>query len=69
MIKKCKKCLYDEDHPFGIVIYSDGICSGCKTHDEKYKIDWKERKNVLKEILKKILFQFLETPKITILLK
>jgi N-acetyl sugar amidotransferase len=53
MIKKCKKCLYDEDHPFGIVIYSDGICSGCKTHDEKYKIDWKERKNVLQEILKK----------------
>ena len=45
--------MYDEKHPFGIIIYSDGICSGCKTHNEKYEIDWDKRRNILQEILTK----------------
>ena len=51
ILKKCKRCLYDENHPFGIVIYPDGLCSGCKTHEEKYKIDWNKRKLVLNKII------------------
>ena len=52
MKKVCKKCLYSEDHPLGIVINEDGICSGCKVHNEKYKIDWSERWNKLENIVK-----------------
>ena len=36
---ECKKCLYKEDHPFGIT-FKDGICSGCITHAEKDNLDW-----------------------------
>ena len=52
MKKVCKECLYSEDHALGIVINEDGICSGCKVHNEKYNIDWNERWNKLKNIVK-----------------
>ena len=48
----CKKCLYTSEHPFGITFNNDGICSGCLTHEEKYKIDWEKKLFELKEILK-----------------
>ena len=52
MKKVCKACLYSEDHALGIVINEDGICSGCKVHNEKYNIDWKERWIKLENIIK-----------------
>ena len=46
---QCKACLYTTDHPFGLTL-TDGLCSGCITHKEKYTIDWggkyKELKNI-----------------------
>ncbi len=46
----CKKCLYSNLHPLGIIIHEDGICSGCKVHKEKDILDWDERFKKLKKI-------------------
>lgn len=42
-IQTCKKCLYTEYHPLGITFDSEGVCSGCRIHEEKYKLDWEKR--------------------------
>ncbi len=50
-LKFCKRCLYSSDHPLGIVINDDGICSGCKIHEEKDFLDWDERFKKLERIV------------------
>ena len=50
-IKFCKKCLYSSYHPLGIVIDENGICSGCKIHEEKDTIYWPNRWRELKKII------------------
>ena len=39
----CKRCLYTTAHPLGLVIDEEGICSGCRVHEEKDSLDWAER--------------------------
>lgn len=39
----CKRCLYSEAHPLGLTIDGEGICSGCRIHEEKDRLDWRER--------------------------
>lgn len=36
----CKRCLYTSDHPLGLTIDAEGICSGCRIHEEKNTLDW-----------------------------
>lgn len=40
---KCKRCLYTARHPFGLCLDHDGVCMGCRTHEEKTKLDWAGR--------------------------
>ena len=47
----CKKCFYHNEHPLKIT-FIDGICSGCLIHNEKYKIDWSQKQDKLKKILR-----------------
>ena len=47
----CKRCLYPENHPLNITFDDEGICSGCRVHEEKDILDWKERPEKLKSIL------------------
>ncbi len=49
-IETCKLCLYDTNHPLGLVIDDDGICSGCKIHKEKDLLDWQERWSLLEKL-------------------
>tara|TARA_B100001996_G_C18626855_1_gene580122 strand:+ start:180 stop:1442 length:1263 start_codon:yes stop_codon:yes gene_type:complete len=51
-IKFCKRCLYSNNHPLGLVINEQGICSGCLIHEEKDMLDWKERWEKLKRLIK-----------------
>ncbi|MDC1476373.1 N-acetyl sugar amidotransferase [Pelagibacteraceae bacterium] len=51
-INFCKSCLYSDLHPLGITINDNGICSGCLIHEEKNKLNWSERFNLLKKIIK-----------------
>lgn len=51
-MKFCKRCLYSEIHPLNIIFDEVGICSGCRVHEEKDVLDWSERGEKLKHILK-----------------
>ena len=51
-IKSCKRCLYTTAHPLGLVLDDEGICSGCRIHEEKDSLDWAERWNRLEKIVK-----------------
>ncbi|NQV77482.1 MAG: N-acetyl sugar amidotransferase [Lutibacter sp.] len=47
----CKRCLYPENHPLYITFDDEGICSGCRVHEEKDILDWNKRSEKLKPIL------------------
>jgi len=49
----CKRCLYPENHPLGIYIDENGICSGCRVHEEKDEIDWREKGKELDSLFSK----------------
>ena len=52
LVQTCKRCLYDTNHPLGLVLDSEGICSGCRVHEEKDKLDWTERWQRLEDLVK-----------------
>ena len=52
--ESCKICLYDTNHPLGLTINSDGICSGCQFHEEKDNLDWAKKLESLKKSCIKI---------------
>lgn len=50
----CSRCLYPENaKPTIIIDEDDGICSGCKYHESRMKleIDWEEREKIFEKIL------------------
>lgn len=47
----CKRCLYPANHPYGIVFDAEGVCSGCRVHEEKDALDWPARFERLKNIV------------------
>ena len=50
--QQCKRCLYKSNHPLGLTIDEEGICSGCRIHEEKDTLNWNERWNTLEDIIK-----------------
>jgi len=50
--RACSRCLYTTAHPLGLVIDEEGICSGCRVHEEKDSLDWNERWMRLESIVK-----------------
>lgn len=48
----CRRCLYGSDHPLGITFDPSGLCSGCSVHEEKEQIDWADREQALRDLLK-----------------
>lgn len=51
-VETCKRCLYPVTHPLGLVLDGDGICSGCRIHEEKDVLDWQRRWRSLEELVK-----------------
>jgi len=51
-MKYCKRCLYPANHPLGILFDKDGVCSGCRVHEEKDFLDWEARLKKISDILK-----------------
>ncbi len=49
-MRVCSRCLYPETHPLGLVIDDDGVCSGCRVHEEKDSLDWDARFAALKAL-------------------
>lgn len=50
-MKYCNRCLYPENHPLNLTFDEEGVCSGCRVHEEKDILDWKQRSEKLKAIL------------------
>jgi N-acetyl sugar amidotransferase len=48
----CKRCLYSTAHPLGLIIDEEGVCSGCRIHEEKDTLDWNKRFGLLEEIVR-----------------
>lgn len=51
-IQFCRKCLYTTAHPLGLVLDDEGICSGCRVHQEKDLLDWSARWKHLETLVK-----------------
>ncbi|MBN8703048.1 MAG: N-acetyl sugar amidotransferase [Bacteroidetes bacterium] len=47
----CSRCLYTDNHPLNITFDDDGVCSGCRVHEEKDTLDWNLRSEKLESIL------------------
>jgi N-acetyl sugar amidotransferase len=47
----CKRCLYPANHPYGMVFDAQGVCMGCRVHEEKDALDWKARFRMLEHIV------------------
>lgn len=50
-MRVCQRCLYPENHPLGITFDAEGICSGCRVHEEKDSLDWAARQTRLRGFL------------------
>lgn len=48
---QCQRCLYPANHPLGLIIDAEGICSGCRIHEEKDSLDWHERWSKLESLV------------------
>lgn len=49
-MRYCSRCLYPENHPLNLVFDDEGVCSGCRVHEEKDTLDWEERRELLRGI-------------------
>lgn len=49
-MRYCRRCLYPENHPLNISFDEQGVCSGCRVHEEKDILNWEERKQKLGKI-------------------
>lgn len=47
----CTRCLYTSDHPLNLTFDDEGVCSGCRIHEEKDQLDWNDRAFKLAGIL------------------
>lgn len=50
-IDTCRRCLYARPHPLGLVLDDEGICSGCRVHEEKDRLDWEARWHQLERVV------------------
>ena len=48
----CRRCLYTTTHALGLTVDEEGICSGCRVHEEKDRLDFNERWDKLVEIVR-----------------
>ncbi len=44
--------MYTTAHPLGLSLDEEGICSGCRIHEEKDKLDWASRWQMLEALVK-----------------
>jgi len=50
-VQTCKRCLYTTAHPLGLALDDEGICSGCRIHEEKDRLDWRVRWEMLEKVV------------------
>lgn len=50
-IRYCTRCVYPSNHALGLTFDAEGVCSGCRVHEEKDTLDWTARREKLRGIL------------------
>ena len=50
--RACSRCLYTTHHALGLTLDAEGVCSGCRIHEEKDRLDWAGRWDRLVELVK-----------------
>lgn len=52
-MRYCKRCLYPENAKPTIIFDEEGICSGCRYHESRSKleINWEERRKIFEKII------------------
>lgn len=50
-MRYCARCLYPENHPLHLTFDGQGVCSGCRVHEEKDTLDWSARRDRLERLL------------------
>ena len=51
-MRYCARCLYPENAKPTILFDEQGICSGCRHHESRHRIDWKSREKMLESLLR-----------------
>jgi N-acetyl sugar amidotransferase len=51
-LRYCSRCIYPENHPLHLTFDEEGVCSGCRVHEEKDQFDWRERMEFLRELVR-----------------
>ena len=46
----CARCCYPANAKPTIIFDDEGVCSGCRYHESRDRIDWQEREKMLKEL-------------------
>jgi len=47
----CARCLYPANAKPTIIFDDQGVCSGCRYHESRERLDWRHREKLLREIL------------------
>ncbi len=47
----CARCLYPANAKPTIIFDDEGVCSGCRHHEARDRIDWTERESILRDLL------------------
>lgn len=50
-MRYCTRCVYPANHPLNLTFDDQGVCSGCRVHEEKDQLDWHERGAMLGRLL------------------
>lgn len=50
-MRYCARCLYPENAKPAIIFDEEGICSGCRYHESRSRIDWDHRQKLLGKFL------------------
>jgi hypothetical protein len=50
-LQSCIRCLYTTDHALGLIIDDEGVCSGCRVHEEKDRLNWADRWSKLEALI------------------
>ena len=48
----CNRCLYPANHPYGMILDAQGVCAGCRVHEEKDELDWSARFGMLQDLVR-----------------
>jgi N-acetyl sugar amidotransferase len=46
----CTRCVYPAASAAAIVFDEEGVCSGCRTHEEQASVDWEAREEMFREL-------------------